>query len=77
MLQDGRLTFSASMSTPSADDKLDSLLAGSRLRVTGVCVAQKDENGTTSLFASFSMDPTTSSFSSNLPGGRRGMLPTC
>ena len=45
MLQDDRLTFSASLAASSADDKLNSVLAGSRLRVTGVCVAQKDENG--------------------------------
>ena len=50
MLQDGRLTFSASMATAGADDKLDSLLAGSRLLVNGVCVAQKDENGTNQSF---------------------------
>jgi two-component system, sensor histidine kinase and response regulator len=50
MLQDGRLTFSASMSNASVDDKLDSLLAGSRVQLTGVCVAQKDENGTNQSF---------------------------
>jgi two-component system, sensor histidine kinase and response regulator len=50
MLQDGRLTFSASMAADGGDDKLDSLPAGSRLQVTGVCVAQKDENGSNQSF---------------------------
>jgi PAS domain S-box-containing protein len=45
MLRSGGVIFNASMSAAGADDKLAALQAGSRLRVAGVCLAQKDETG--------------------------------
>ena len=45
ILRNGGLTFNAAMAADEPDGKLHSLLAGSRLQVTGICFAQKDENG--------------------------------
>jgi len=45
ILRDGNFTFNAAMAADAPDDRLRSLRAGSRLQVTGICLAQKDENG--------------------------------
>jgi PAS domain S-box-containing protein len=45
ILQDGSLTVDAAMASGRLDGKLDSLRAGSHIRLTGVCVDQKDEDG--------------------------------
>jgi signal transduction histidine kinase/CheY-like chemotaxis protein len=45
ILQNGGLSFNAAMATDTPDFKLRSLRAGSRLRVTGICLEEKDENG--------------------------------
>jgi signal transduction histidine kinase/CheY-like chemotaxis protein len=44
ILQNGGITFDAAMGTDAPDHKLRSLSAGSRLRVTGICVEEKDES---------------------------------
>ena len=45
VLQDGGLIFNAAMAIDALDRKLGSLRAGSRLRVTGICLEDKDESG--------------------------------
>ena len=45
VLHDGGLTFNAAWAADALDLNLCSLRAGSRLRVTGICVEEKDENG--------------------------------
>jgi signal transduction histidine kinase/CheY-like chemotaxis protein len=45
ILQNAGLSFNAAMGTDAPDHKLRSLRAGSRLRVTGICLEEKDENG--------------------------------
>jgi len=50
ILQSSSVTFSASISAAGPDNKLESLHPGSRLRVAGVCLAQKDEDGTNQSF---------------------------
>jgi signal transduction histidine kinase/DNA-binding response OmpR family regulator len=45
ILRNGLFTFNAAMAADAPDDKLRSLRAGSRLRVNGICLAQKDEDG--------------------------------
>jgi len=50
ILRNGGSTFDAAMAADAPDDKLRSLRAGTRLQVTGICLAQKDENGRTQSF---------------------------
>jgi two-component system sensor histidine kinase/response regulator len=45
ILQNDGLSFNAAMRTDPPDHKLRSLRAGSRLRVTGICLEERDENG--------------------------------
>ncbi|MGA2983027.1 MAG: ATP-binding protein [Terriglobia bacterium] len=45
VLQNGGLIFNANKAAAALDRKLCSLRAGSRLRVTGICLEDKDENG--------------------------------
>ncbi|MGA2984770.1 MAG: response regulator [Terriglobia bacterium] len=45
VLQNGGLTFNATMAADALYPELGSLSAGSRLRVTGICLEDKDENG--------------------------------
>ena len=45
VLQSGGVTFNATMAAGGSDRKIRSLRAGSRLRVTGICIEEKDEGG--------------------------------
>ncbi len=50
VLKDGNISFDATMASGAHDRKLHALRAGSRLRVTGICLSGHDENGRSQSF---------------------------
>jgi signal transduction histidine kinase/CheY-like chemotaxis protein len=50
VLKDGNISFDVTMASGAHDRKLHALRAGSRLRVTGICLSDQDENGRSQSF---------------------------
>ena len=70
VLQTDNLTLRASLQAVELEPKLVSLVPGTLLRVTGVCLAQKDGYGQNQSFRLlFLAFPTLSRLSTSLPGG--------